>query len=90
MTKDVFGMKVRYRFKKMAEDLDGEYCPIKKTITISTKLENEGVILAIIHEEGHAVADRLGLAPLLKDSFEEFFIDNFTSWLVENYDITPK
>lgn len=90
MNKDIFGMRVKYIFKKLHVDLDGEYCHEQGKIYISSNLQGEALILALIHEEGHAIADRLGLSDIMTEDVEELFIDNFTRWLVENYLIYPK
>jgi hypothetical protein len=88
MTKDIFGTKIKVRFKKLHPDLDGLYCYDTQTILIDKSLDADGATLALIHEMAHAMLDVLGIE--LNDQIEELIIDNYTKLLFKHFDITPK
>ncbi len=90
MIKDIFGQRVKYIFKYIDDSTEGQYYNTTNIIRISDKLNPEGIVHAMIHEEGHAVAYILGLNLFMSHEVEELFIENYTNWLMSNYDITPK
>lgn len=90
MRKDVFGEAIKYRFKKLDPSLDGEYCCKDKIIYIDKSLTGESLVQTLIHEECHAIFDRLGLKHVVSPDLEEIIVDSLTKWLIENYKISSK
>lgn len=90
MTRDVYGKKLKYSFKKISSKLDGEFLPKAFQVNISNTLNGDDLARTILHEELHAVLFRLGFNQVLTPEVEELLVELTSNWIVENYRLKPR
>lgn len=90
MHKDVFGIKIKYKFKDLGPDTDGEYITTDKTIHINTRLHKSEIPETRLHEEIHAIIDVLGFTSRISDDVEELLVSNISAWIAKNYRLIEK
>ncbi len=92
MTRYIYGVPYRVYFKDLSkEHLDG-YCDIEnKEIYIHKDLPDKEKALVLLHEEGHALWDRLGLNRLsISGDVQELIVEAYAVYIHEAYNIKPK
>lgn len=91
-SKNILGTEIKYEFADL-NDYDGIYDPIKKTISINKELKVNELALktTILHEEGHAMFDILGLNQTsLSLDMQEIIVENFANFIIEHYKLTSR
>jgi len=86
--KNIFGRPVDYLLEPLY-GLEGAYCPVKGTITIDPKCQDK--VQTILHEEFHAVWDRLGLNQTsVHADIQDIICESFATFITENYTLKQK
>ena len=86
---------VRYKIKQQdleANNLCGHCDPVKKIITINSKMSLEDKLSTVLHELGHAVISEVGIrqTPGWSIDIEEIVVENFSNFMVDKFKIAFK
>lgn len=89
---DVFGkrFKIKHDPALSAAGTHGVTCVENKLILIDPKLKGEEFNQVMLHEQFHAVFDRLGIRQAVKDEVEEMIVDALATFMIDNYVVKPK
>ena len=90
----IYGQKILYKVKDLEKEnlnLYGYYDTNEKTIFINKKLKVDDLKSTILHEEIHAIFDRIGLNQTAHTSdFQEIICESISKFICENYIIKDR
>lgn len=89
---NIFGLKVKLVVSmKIPPNIDGQYEYDKKVISLNHLHESDKELLhTLLHECGHAMFYRVSIQQAVSWEVHEFIVNNYSTMLLENFDIKPK
>ena len=85
----IFGREIEYFIGELSNDRWAEYRSIEGQIIIDPRAQN--IVQVTLHEQFHAVWDRLSLNQTsISSDIQEIICDAFATWVVEKYKLKPK
>lgn len=89
---NIFGLKVKLVISlKMLPNIAGQYEPDKQIISINSIHDSDMELLhTLLHECGHAMFYRVSIQQAVSWEVHEFIVNNYSTMLLENFDIKPK
>lgn len=86
----------KYQVYETAQPFDGDIeCDgtidfEERLIEITSFTDSQNKMKIAIHEGGHGLFDRLGLSGSIDPLLEEVWVDTFSAYIVENFELKPK
>lgn len=89
---NIFGLKVKLVISlKMSSNIAGLYEPDKQIISLNSIHDSDMELLhTLLHECGHAMFYRVSIQQAVSWEVHEFIVNNYSTMLLENFDIKPK
>lgn len=89
---NIFGSKVRLLVSlKMSQNMAGMYDPDKEIIYLNANHDTDRELLhTLLHEAGHALFYRVSIQQAVSWEIHEFIVNNYSTMLLENFEIKPK
>lgn len=89
---NIFGLKVKLVVSlKLPPNVAGQYEYDKHVISLNQVHETDNDLLhTLLHECGHAMFYRVSIQQAVSWEIHEFIVNNYSTMLLENFDIKPK
>ena len=88
---NVFGKTYKIIYEDLSATGSDALCsPDNSMIIVHKDLEDQELLLAILHEELHAVFNRLAYTQTINESLEEVMVESISQFIVDNYNLSPK
>lgn len=81
---DIFGKRIYIQYKKLEEDMYGEYKSKEGIIEIDESLDGELLYDTLVHELIHALFDRVGIGHVVQHDVEEIICRCAAAVFIEN------